>query len=228
MHALVCSQPPGCAQVIAAASVTLVHMSDSRTSVRKRSHARTLRGILVFFTCVIIVVVAAGWAWQQPFMARARMSWELTRMPPPSSILVPVRGVRARQIADTFGAPRGSDRSHQGVDIFAARGTAVIAATPGIVASISERGLGGRQVWVAGPARQRHYYAHLEDWASGLEVGDIVQPGDVLGSVGDSGNARGTPTHLHYGIYADSGAIDPLPLMKAAAIADAPRSSRSK
>lgn len=138
-------------------------------------------------------------------------------MPAPESILVPVQGVRARQIADTFGAPRGRNRRHQGVDIFAARGTAVIAATPGIVAVISECGLGGRQIWLIGPARQRHYYAHLEEWAPGLAVGDVVQPGDVLGAVGDSGNARGTPPHLHYGLYAEAGAIDPLPLMHAAA-----------
>lgn len=93
--------------------------------------------------------------------------------------------------------------------------------TRGVVVSVREGGLGGRQVWVLGPARQRHYYAHLDRWADGLAVGDVVWPGDALGGVGDSGNARGTPTHLHYGVYGDGGAIDPLPLLRAGASATA-------
>lgn len=85
--------------------------------------------------------------------------------------------------------------------------------------AVREGGLGGKQVWIIGPARERHYYAHLDDWAPGLAVGDIVQAGDVLGRVGDTGNARGTPPHLHFGIYADTGPYDPLPLMRGTASA---------
>ena len=138
-------------------------------------------------------------------------------MPPPEALSMPVRDVQASRIADTFGAPRGADRSHEGVDIFAPRGTDVLSATPGIVAAVREGGLGGRQVWVLGPARERHYYAHLDDWAEDIEVGDIVLPGTPLGTVGDTGNARGTPPHLHYGVYRADGAYDPLPLLLAAA-----------
>ncbi|WP_312688224.1 hypothetical protein, partial [Escherichia coli] len=69
-------------------------------------------------------------------------------MPPATQLAVPVDGVRPRQIADTFGAPRGRDRSHAGIDIFAKRGTAVRSVTAGVIADVSERGLGGRQVWV--------------------------------------------------------------------------------
>lgn len=161
-------------------------------------------------------MVAAGWwAWQQPFMAHARTLYEVSRMPAPDALPVPVEGVAASRIADTWGAPRGSARRHQGVDIFAPRGTVVRSTTRGVVVSVREAGLGGRQVWVLGPARQRHYYAHLDSWADGLAVGEVVWPGDALGGVGDSGNARGTPTHLHYGVYGDGGAIDPLPLLRA-------------
>jgi len=81
--------------------------------------------------------------------------------------------------------------------------------------SVREAGLGGRKGWVLGPARQRHYYAHLDSFAEGLAAGDVVWPGDTLGGVGDSGNARGTPTHLHYGVYGEGGALDPLPLLQA-------------
>jgi murein DD-endopeptidase MepM/ murein hydrolase activator NlpD len=136
-------------------------------------------------------------------------------MPPPTALPVPVRGVRASRIADTFGAPRGRDRTHAGVDIFASRGTPVLSATRGIVASVREGGLGGKQVWVLGPGGERHYYAHLDDWREGLETGDLVAPGEPLGTVGTTGNARGTPPHLHYGVYGKDGAYDPLPLLKA-------------
>ena len=112
-------------------------------------------------------------------------------------------------------ALRGSDRSHAGVDIFARRGTAVLSTTRGLVVSIRDGGLGGRQVWVLGPGRERHYYAHLDDWTAGLKTGDLVMAGSPLGTVGTTGNAGGTPPHLHYGIYGKNGAYDPLPLLKA-------------
>ena len=128
---------------------------------------------------------------------------------------VPVSGIEPRRIADTFGARRGRDRTHEGVDIFARRGTSVVSATRGVVLSVREGGLGGRQVWVLGPALERHYYAHLDDWAPGLTQGAVVHEGDVLGAVGDTGNARGTPPHLHYGVYDAQGPVDPLPRLRA-------------
>lgn len=174
-----------------------------------------MRGLLKAIVVALLLAVAAIWSWHQPFMLKPRTWWELSRMPPPMSLPIPVDGVRARRIADTFGAPRGADRTHAGVDIFAARGTAVTSATPGLVISVREGGLGGKQVWILGPAHERHYYAHLQGWAPGLAVGDVVRAGDVIGSVGDTGNARGTPPHLHYGIYGPNGAYDPLPLLLA-------------
>ena len=147
--------------------------------------------------------------------ALARTLWELSRMPPPATLPVPVQSVAPRQVADTFGAPRGADRRHEGVDIFAPRGTPVTSTTRGVVVAINDRGLGGRQVWVLGPAGERHYYAHLDDWAPGLAEGDVVEAGAALGTVGDSGNARATPPHLHYGVYGSDGALDPLPRMRA-------------
>lgn len=166
---------------------------------------------------LLLVAMTVAWSWQQPLMVRARALWELSRMPPPTALPVPVEGVRAARIADTFGAPRGSDRTHAGVDIFARRGTPVLSSTRGIVISVREGGLGGRQVWVMGPGRERHYYAHLDDWAPGLQTGDVVQPGTLLGFVGTTGNAQGTPPHLHYGIYGADGALNPWPLLRAGA-----------
>ena len=97
------------------------------------------RGAAWLCGCAVLLVAAAylaGWAWQQPFMAKPRMSWQLARMPPPDTLSMPVRDVQAARIADTFGAPRGADRQHEGVDIFAPRGTDVLSATPGIVTTV--------------------------------------------------------------------------------------------
>lgn len=179
-----------------------------------RRAASRFTGWVVF---LLLAWFAASWAWRQPFMASVRMGFELSRMPAPEAIAMPVRGVDASRVADTFGAPRGRDRRHEGVDIFAPRGTEILSATPGIVTSIRETGLGGRQVWVLGPAHERHYYAHLDDWAPELVQGRVVLTGDVLGYVGDTGNARGTQPHLHYGIYGSDGAYDPLPLLRTGA-----------
>ena len=75
-------------------------------------------------------------------------------------------------------------------------------------------GLGAGQVWKLGPGGERHYYAHLDDWDPALAKGEVVDPGTPLGSVGNTGNARTTPPHLHYGIYGRDGAVDPLPRLR--------------
>ncbi|MEC4340778.1 M23 family metallopeptidase [Stenotrophomonas pavanii] len=184
------------------------------TSADSPSAARHLRRWLLRGLWLAIAVVAVMAVWNSPWAAAPKMLWTLSRMPPATGLPVPVDGVRPGQIADTFGAPRGRDRSHAGIDIFARRGTPVRSATPGVIADVREGGLGGRQVWVIGPGRERYYYAHLEDWAEGLARGQVVQAGDLLGHVGDSGNAKGTPPHLHWGIYGTDGARDPLPLLR--------------
>lgn len=185
-------------------------MAAQTPPLRQRSARRWLTWLVVLAGVAWLL----PWAWRQPFMTQPRTWWELSRMPPPTALPVPVAGVAAHRIADTFGAPRGTDRTHAGVDIFAPRGTPVFSSTRGIVVAVREGGLGGKQVWVLGPGRERHYYAHLDDWAPGLKTGEVVRPGDSLGVVGTTGNARGTPPHLHYGIYGGSGAYDPLPLMR--------------
>ena len=190
-----------------------------------RDYAPLARRLLVAALLIAGLAATGWWAWQQPFMAPTRMLWEISRMPAPASLPMPVRGVNVADVADTWGADRSGNRQHEGVDIFATRGTAVTSTTRGVVGAVREGGLGGRQVWVRGPGLENHYYAHLDGWAEHLSQGDVVLPGDVLGFVGDSGNARGTPTHLHYGIYGDDGALDPMPRLRAGA---APAASASR
>jgi peptidoglycan LD-endopeptidase LytH len=144
--------------------------------------------------------------------SRQRANW-LMRQPRPRYLPVPVDGLAPRRIADTFGAPRSGGRRHEGLDLFARRGTPVRSTTQGVILHRGLNNLGGVTVSVLGPGGQRHYYAHLDRWA-GAPEGAWVEAGEIIGYVGNTGNARTTPPHLHYGIYEGSGhAINPLPLL---------------
>ena len=131
-----------------------------------------------------------------------------------ASLTFPVSGRDAAAVGSRFRDPRdGGRREHHGVDIFAPRETAVVAASDGVVTSVGTSRLGGNVVWVWDAARdQSHYYAHLSRQA--VRIGERIEAGDVIGYVGNTGNARGTPPHLHFGIYAlREGPIDPLPFV---------------
>lgn len=118
-----------------------------------------------------------------------------------------------QHLTDTWGAARSQGRSHEGIDIFAERGTPIQATTQGIVSKVGEDALGGRVVMIIGPGGAGHYYAHLEDYAD-ISPNDWVNTGDIIGYVGDSGNAKGTPPHVHYGIYINGSAVNPYPLLQ--------------
>lgn len=132
---------------------------------------------------------------------------------PESRIAMPLENVRKQQIADTWRAPRGTSRLHEGQDIFAAKGTPVLSATTGYVYNIGDNNLGGQTVSVIGRGGRVYYYAHLDAYAPQLKEGDWVTTRTVLGYVGTTGNAQGTPPHLHFGVYASGGAINPLTLL---------------
>jgi murein DD-endopeptidase MepM/ murein hydrolase activator NlpD len=131
-----------------------------------------------------------------------------------ASLRFPVLGKDSRAVASFFGAERdGGHREHHGIDIFAPRGTPVLSATDGVVSSVAVTDVGGKVVWVWDPARDMSlYYAHLD--SQGVSRGARVRAGDSLGTVGNTGNARTTEPHLHFGIYRRSeGPIDPLPFV---------------
>jgi hypothetical protein len=139
---------------------------------------------------------------------------ELYARSPDTNLSMPLKDVKKSQIANTWGAARGDGRSHEGQDIFASRGTPIFSATSGYIVKIGDDNLGGHTVSVIGDGGRKYYYAHLDSYAPKLEVGDWVTRKTVLGYVGSTGNADGTPPHLHFGIYTTTGAIDPLPLLK--------------
>jgi murein DD-endopeptidase MepM/ murein hydrolase activator NlpD len=128
-----------------------------------------------------------------------------------AALLFPVPGAGRKNVQSLFGASRSSGRrEHQGIDIFAPRGTPAVAASDGWISSTSPNALGGNVVWLWDPARgQTLYYAHLDRHA--VSAGQRVRKGEVVGFIGNTGNARTTAPHLHFGIYRrGQGAIDPL------------------
>ncbi|WP_347454871.1 M23 family metallopeptidase [Acinetobacter thermotolerans] len=152
---------------------------------------------------------AAGW--KSPYLY-----WQLRKDPLSQPLTIPVEGVKQRQLNDTWGAARSEGRQHEGIDIFAKHGTPVLSATNGIVRKIGTNNLGGKVIWITGPELTNHYYAHLEDYAEHIQEGDWVEAGEVIAYVGNTGNAKTTPPHLHYGIYlSGKGAANPYPYLKA-------------
>src|SRR3954451_4225328 len=170
------------------------------------SRRRLLARLLALAIFILLLI------WALPRLKSLLWIVRLYREPPPASLPVPVQGIEPSQLADTWGAARSEGRKHEGIDIFALRGTPVISATHGVVVRKGLNRLGGQVVGVIGPAGWYHYYAHLDAWST-VGIGDWVEPGTVLGYVGDTGNAKGTPTHLHYGIYVRGPATNPYPLL---------------
>lgn len=163
----------------------------------------------LFFAIILIGVAAV----LQPWLENAVYMIRLAGLPAPVALPVPVAGVKPSGLRDTWGGARSEGRRHEGIDIFARRGTPVLSSTEGVVLRVGTNRLGGQVVWVLGPGGQRHYYAHLERYGD-VHAGMRLAPGKVLGYVGTTGNAAGTPPHLHYGIYLTGGAINPYPFLR--------------
>src|SRR5688572_14221753 len=143
----------------------------------------------------------------QPELLRGGRFRVLVRVSP--TLAFPIRPGNDRDIGSRFGAPRDAGaRSHHGIDIFAKRGTPVVAAAAGVVNRVNETNIGGKVVWLRDTRGNSLYYAHLDSQA--VSPGMRVEVGDVLGFVGNTGNARSTPPHLHFGVYRrGEGPVDP-------------------
>ena len=172
-------------------------MTDVKTSLKN----------LLWLLVLATLVIALKPHWQQ-YWWRARLYQE----PAPTAQSLP-NPLPGRRFSDTWGAARSEGRKHEGVNIFAARNTPILSTTKGVVTRVGQDRLGGKVVGITGPGGVWHYYAHLEDFAA-IENGDWIEAGTVIGYVGDSGNARGTPPHLHYGVYTREGAVNPYPLIR--------------
>jgi len=143
---------------------------------------------------------------------------------PAGTYAIPVSGVAAGQLSDTFTDSRGGgSRLHDALDIMAPRGTPVVAAAEGTVEKLFLSDTGGKTVYVRSPDRRTiYYYAHLDGYAPGLVEGQEVARGAALGTVGSTGNADPAGPHLHFAImrttpdaawYDPATAINPYPLL---------------
>lgn len=157
--------------------------------------------------------------------------------PPPQAsvapigpLTIPVAGVDASQLVDTFAQSRAAGRPHEAIDIMAPRGTAVIAAADGKVAKLFTSKPGGLTVYQFDTTEKlAYYYAHLDRYAAGLAEGQVLRRGELVGYVGSTGNADPAHPHLHFAIFElgpekhwwEGRAINPYPFL--AGEASAPR-----
>lgn len=149
---------------------------------------------------------------QPELLRRGRYELELRAEP---TLAFPVPAVGPAAVQSFWGAARDAGaRRHEGIDIFAPRGTPVVAVADGTVRSTAPNRLGGLVVWLADDGRaQALYYAHLDTVL--VREGMRVRTGDTLGRVGNTGNAASTRPHLHFGIYrAARGPVDPWPFVR--------------
>ena len=119
------------------------------------------------------------------------------------NLIIPVEGVRPNDLRDTFSAIRSGGRLHRAIDIIAPRGTPVLAAADGEIIRLSFNNVGGVTIYqMSDDKKLVFYYAHLDRYADDLASGDYASQGDVIGYVGNTGNAAGGSCHLHFSIWA--------------------------
>lgn len=184
----------------------------------------------MLLAAVVWALVAAGWIRvlpgpSAPRSTQANLPGQTAGVAAPeaANLIVPVRGVRRTDIRPSWGDARdGGARAHHGTDIMAPRGTPVIAAAPGTIEKLFLSKAGGITLYVRSPQRRLvYYYAHLAGYAPGMREGLAVKAGDLLGYVGDTGNAGAGNHHLHFGVALTQPAqrwhqgldIDPYPLL---------------
>jgi murein DD-endopeptidase MepM/ murein hydrolase activator NlpD len=138
------------------------------------------------------------------------------------NLIIPVAGIRAQQLIDTFSDARSEGRTHDAIDITAPAGTAVLAAADGEIIKLFQSERGGTTIYQLSADRKLvFYYAHLQGYADGLAPGRYVQQGQVIAYVGDTGNAGTGNFHLHFSIgiladpkrYWEGTNINPYPLL---------------
>lgn len=148
--------------------------------------------------------------------------------PPPEitsslKLIIPVSGVKPSQLRDTFNESRSEGRAHNAIDILAARGTSVLAAADGKIIKLFTSERGGITIYqLSADEKLVLYYAHLDRYADGLVEGRVAKQGEVIGYVGDTGNAGPANYHLHFALwnvtdpkrYWNGVNINPYPLLR--------------
>lgn len=171
---------------------------------------------------LVALTVVGGWALAGGSTAGAHSGGPVVTQPTPSAIALaacPLFGTA--DYGDTWGDARSGGRRHEGVDMGAVRGTPVLAVRDGD-AEFKRSRLGGNAIWLATPTGERFYYAHLDAWEG---TSRYVTAGEVIGYVGQTGNARGD--HLHFETRLGDQAMNPYPPVRTACTVEAPESRPS-
>lgn len=140
-----------------------------------------------------------------------------------SGLVIPVVGVEGDDLRDTFRSPRSGGRVHDAIDIPAPRGTPLVAIVDGTITRRHWNALGGKTLYLtSADGRYDYYYAHLDEYAAGIEIGTVVRRGEVIGTVGSTGNAQGP--HLHFQVLDKRGGgrgtpVNPFDLLRTAELA---------
>lgn len=138
-----------------------------------------------------------------------------------ANLLIPVEGIDQSKLADTFSQARG-DKTHEAMDIAAPKGTKVFAVNDGKVVKLFDSKEGGLTVYQFDPSQTyAYYYAHLDRYAEGVKEGTELKRGDLVGYVGNTGNADPATPHLHFTVFEltpekqwwKGKAINPYPLL---------------
>ncbi|HEY6327715.1 MAG TPA: M23 family metallopeptidase [Blastocatellia bacterium] len=138
------------------------------------------------------------------------------------NLLIPVAGVKATQLHDSFNDSRSGGRQHQAIDVMAPQGTPVLAASDGVVVRLFQSANGGTTLYEQDPSGLYvYYYAHLMRYADGIAEGQSVKRGQTIAYVGDTGNAGPGNFHLHFAIskvssprkWSGGTPIDPYPFL---------------
>ena len=142
----------------------------------------------------------------------------------PTGLLLPVQGIQASQLRDTFTDARSEGRVHDAIDIMADAGTPVLAVADGTVEKLFDSERGGLTIYQFEPSgRWCYYYAHLQRYADGLAEKQVIKRGEVIGYVGSTGNASADAPHLHFEVHVlgpekkwwKGESINPYPLLQA-------------
>ena len=139
------------------------------------------------------------------------------------ALVIPVVGIDGSDLRDSFTSPRSGGRTHHAIDISAPTGTPLVAVTDGVISRKHWNRLGGRTLYLtSADGRYDYYYAHLDSYADGVEIGTRVRRGQVIGTVGETGNAQGP--HLHFQILDKQGdgrgtPVNPFQLLRTAELA---------
>ena len=145
-------------------------------------------------------------------------------VPPDARLVIPVEGVSPDRLRDTYSDARGLGRRHDAIDIDAPRGTPVLSVATSVVLKLFQSDRGGTTLYALAPdQRTIYYYAHLDRYAEGIREGQPLEPGELIGYVGDTGNAARGDYHLHFEIsttgdparYWGGSPVNPYPLLRA-------------